>query len=94
VGGGSYEACWATLLFSAKESVYKCYYPLTGAHLGFLDVEVCVDPEQRSFSARLLRADAPSALGARRFRGRFAREDGCVWTGVALGSEEVDLDAA
>lgn len=33
----------ATLLFSAKEAIYKATYPLTGQWLGFLDAEIEVD---------------------------------------------------
>jgi 4'-phosphopantetheinyl transferase EntD len=32
--------CWDRLLFCAKESVYKAWYPVTGRWLGFEDAEV------------------------------------------------------
>jgi 4'-phosphopantetheinyl transferase EntD len=32
--------CWDRLLFSAKESVYKAWYPLTGRWLGFEDARI------------------------------------------------------
>lgn len=37
---------WDRLLFSAKESVYKTWAPLTGAWLGFLDATVTVEPAE------------------------------------------------
>jgi 4'-phosphopantetheinyl transferase EntD len=35
---------WDLLLFSAKESVYKAWFPLTGRWLGFEDAELTFDP--------------------------------------------------
>ena len=51
-GGGAVHL--DRLLFSAKESVYKAWYPLTGAWLGFDDVVVTIDPATRTFTATLL----------------------------------------
>ena len=42
----------ARLVFSAKEAVYKAWFPLTGRWLGFEDVELSVEPGE--FCARLL----------------------------------------
>jgi 4'-phosphopantetheinyl transferase EntD len=75
---------WATVLFSAKESTYKCYYPLTRVVLGFHDVEIELAPARRAFTARLLRADAPSAAGARSFSGHYASDGKLVFSGVTL----------
>jgi len=75
---------WATLLFSAKESTYKCYFPLTRVPLGFHDVEIELVPAQGAFTARLLRAGAPAAAGARVFSGRYASDGKRVFSGVTL----------
>lgn len=75
---------WATVLFSAKESTYKCYYPLTRVPLGFHDVQIELAPAQRAFTARLLRADAPSAAGVRVFSGHYASDGKRVFSGVTL----------
>jgi 4'-phosphopantetheinyl transferase EntD len=85
-------AGWGTVLFSAKESLYKCYFPLTRSFLGFRDAEIRLDPDTASFTARLLRDAAPSALGARTFRGRFRVEGDHVITAVTLTA--ADCDAA
>ncbi|GAA1604694.1 4'-phosphopantetheinyl transferase family protein [Actinoplanes couchii] len=45
---------WDRLLFSAKESVYKVWYPLTGRWLGFGDAALEIDPVERTFTARIL----------------------------------------
>ena len=42
---------WATLLFSAKEAVYKCIYPSVRRFVGFLEVELELDVPQRTFRA-------------------------------------------
>jgi 4'-phosphopantetheinyl transferase EntD len=38
------EVCWDRLLFSAKESVYKAWYPLTGAWLDFEEASITFSP--------------------------------------------------
>ena len=45
---------WDRLLFSAKESVYKAWFPLTGRWLGFESALVSIDQDQGAFTARLL----------------------------------------
>ena len=46
--------CWDRLLFCAKESVYKAWFPLTSRWLGFEEACVDFDPAAKSFTARLL----------------------------------------
>jgi 4'-phosphopantetheinyl transferase EntD len=72
-------------IFSAKESVYKAWYPLAGTSLGFLDVEIGFDPGEEGFRVRFrepLRAAAALSLGS--WRGRVARGDGRICTSVAV----------
>jgi 4'-phosphopantetheinyl transferase EntD len=84
-------ACgWGVVLFSAKESLYKCYFPLTRSFLGFRDAEIQLDPDTSSFTARLLRDAAPSALGARSFRGRFRADGDHLVTAVTLTAADCD----
>jgi 4'-phosphopantetheinyl transferase EntD len=72
---------WDRVIFSAKESVYKAWFPLTGRWLGFEDAVIAIDPERGSFQAALL-VDCPARL--RRFDGRFLVEGGLVLTAIAL----------
>jgi 4'-phosphopantetheinyl transferase EntD len=76
---------WDRLLFSAKESVYKAWFPLTGAWLGFEDARLEIDPRTGSFAARLL-VRGPSVRGVvlEGFRGRWLVQDGLVATAIAL----------
>ncbi len=75
---------WGLLVFSAKEAFYKGYYPLTRTFLGFLDAEIEIEASEGRFRARLLREEAPSAAGLRRFDGRFAVADTYLATAVTL----------
>ncbi|MFF9150054.1 4'-phosphopantetheinyl transferase [Streptomyces sp. NPDC014861] len=79
------RVCWDRLLFSAKESVYKAWYPLTGGWLGFEDVTVTFDLPSRSFTADLTPpghpAGRPAATG---FRGLWTVRRGLVLTAVSV----------
>ena len=59
----------ATLVFSAKEAVYKCVYPVTRAPLAFADVEIMADLSSGDLAATL-----PARLPPdwRQLAGRFA----------------------
>ncbi|MET8578239.1 4'-phosphopantetheinyl transferase superfamily protein [Streptomyces sp. NPDC005012] len=73
---------WDRLLFSAKESVYKTWYPLTGAWLGFKDAVLTFD-HSGTFHARVL----PGALvdgGPASFDGRWNAAGGFVTTAVTV----------
>ncbi|MFI0980737.1 4'-phosphopantetheinyl transferase [Streptomyces sp. NPDC021093] len=75
---------WDRLLFSAKESVYKAWYPLTGQWLGFTEAELDISPTTGTFRARLLRFGQGSAgepLDV--FHGRWNITHGLVLTAVA-----------
>jgi 4'-phosphopantetheinyl transferase EntD len=45
------EVCWGRVLFSAKESVCKAWFPPTGRPLDFLDAFVRLDVQRGAFSA-------------------------------------------
>ncbi|HVF77731.1 MAG TPA: 4'-phosphopantetheinyl transferase superfamily protein [Solirubrobacteraceae bacterium] len=72
-------ACWDRVLFSAKEAVFKAWYPLTGQALAFEDADVRIDPDHGTFTARLL-VDGP----LRELHGRWAVAGGIVATSVAV----------
>ncbi|MFJ5233217.1 4'-phosphopantetheinyl transferase [Kitasatospora sp. NPDC088391] len=72
---------WDTLLFSAKEAVYKAWYPLARGPLGFHDAHLTFDPDNGTFAARLL-VPGPTVAGRelRGFTGRWLAGDGLVLT--------------
>src|SRR5947209_5174754 len=45
---------WDRLLFSAKESVFKAWYPLARRWLGFEQAELAFDPDAGTFTADVL----------------------------------------
>ncbi|MEU9732808.1 4'-phosphopantetheinyl transferase superfamily protein [Streptomyces sp. NPDC048002] len=84
------EIRWDRLLFSAKESVYKAWFPLTGRWLDFTeaDIDLFADPGGRpggGFTATLL-VPGPLVRGRRvgAFEGRWTVEHGLVATAVAV----------
>ncbi|CAM3686086.1 4'-phosphopantetheinyl transferase superfamily protein [Nocardiopsis rhodophaea] len=76
---------WDRLLFSAKESVYKAWFPLARMWLGFEEADIAIAPEGRTFSARLL-VEGPVVDGRRLggFEGRWMIDNGVVVTGIAV----------
>lgn len=76
---------WDRLLFSAKESVYKAWFPLAGRWLGFKDAVVELDPGPRTFTARLLVPGPRLADGPlRALSGKWTVSEGTILTAVAL----------
>ena len=78
--GGPASVHWDRVLFSAKESVYKAWFPLTRRWLGFeqADIELRLDG---TFEARLL-ADPGDGVGPRGFAGRWAVSSGLIATAI------------
>jgi 4'-phosphopantetheinyl transferase EntD len=76
---------WDRLLFSAKESVYKAWYPLTRRWLDFSEASLTVDAAARTFAARLLvPATGPDGRPLTGFTGRWLARDGLVLTVIVL----------
>ncbi len=76
---------WDRVLFSAKESVYKAWFPLTQRWLGFADASVSIDPDRGTFTARLL-VDGPELADGplTSFTGRWLVDDGLIITAIAV----------
>jgi enterobactin synthetase component D / holo-[acyl-carrier protein] synthase len=73
------------LLFSAKEAVFKAWFPLTRRWLGFEDAELSIDLSRKTFCARLL-VPGPmiGAVEVTEFAGRWCVEDGLICTAVLV----------
>jgi len=78
---------WDRILFCAKESVYKAWFPLTRQWLGFADAAVDIDPVHRTFAARLL-VDGPVVNGVvlTGFEGRWLVSDGLIGTAIVVAA--------
>lgn len=81
------EVHWDRLLFSAKESVYKAWFPLAKRWLGFEDAVIVFDPSTGTFTARLLVSGPPLAdEPLRGFSGRWVVRDGIIATAIAVSA--------
>ncbi|MCX5197372.1 4'-phosphopantetheinyl transferase superfamily protein [Streptomyces sp. NBC_00249] len=82
--GGS-GVCWDRLLFSAKEAVFKAFFPLARQELTFQDAVIEAAPEDGRFEARVL-VPAPRAGGRAidRLSGRWLVENGLLLTAVTV----------
>ena len=74
---------WGKVQFSAKESAYKCQYPLSGEMMDFHDFEVCLDEGHGTFAATFQR-DVGRFRRGFALRGRFERRDGLIRTAAML----------
>ncbi|MFV2103308.1 4'-phosphopantetheinyl transferase family protein [Micromonospora sp. LOL_024] len=78
---------WPTVIFSAKETVYKIWHPIVGGWLDFHDALVHVDPDAGTFTARIspARVDAAAATHPPSLvTGRFAIDGDLVRTAATL----------
>lgn len=79
-----------TVAFSAKESVYKCLYPLVRRWFDYLDASVTLEPDpvddsRGVFLATLKVALSPELDVGTQLRGRFVVDARYVHTGVVWG---------
>jgi 4'-phosphopantetheinyl transferase EntD len=79
------DVCLDRLLFSAKEAVFKAWYPLTHRWLGFEEAELTLDVPGGTFEARFL-VPGPIVGGLRllRMRGRWTAARGLLLTAVVV----------
>jgi 4'-phosphopantetheinyl transferase EntD len=78
---GLTEIHWDRVLFSAKESVYKAWFPLTRRWLGFEEADIDLSPDG-TFTARLDPGESVSAAEPRGFAGRWAVSGGLTATAI------------
>ncbi|HEY3978426.1 MAG TPA: 4'-phosphopantetheinyl transferase superfamily protein [Streptosporangiaceae bacterium] len=76
---------WDRMLFCAKESVYKAWFPLTGRWLGFEQAHITLDPAAGAFTARLL-VPGPEVDGREltAFDGRWLARGGLILTAISV----------
>ncbi|MEU7586802.1 4'-phosphopantetheinyl transferase superfamily protein [Micromonospora sp. NPDC049230] len=82
---GTYpEVPWDRLLFSAKESVYKTWFPVTGLWLDFHEARIDLDPSG-VFTATLLRqVPTGCVVPLDRLAGRWRIRAGLAGTAIAV----------
>jgi enterobactin synthetase component D len=79
-----------TLVFSAKEAIFKCLYPRVGRFFDFDDVVIrAVDATHREYVADVVRALSPRVPARMRLVGRFDVDACHVHTGIMLPPGEI-----
>ena len=78
---------WDRLLFSAKEAIYKAWFPVVGEWLDHHEAEIVFDPHGQTFSAQLSR-DGLIINGHQIhcLQGRWTRKQGILATAVVLSA--------
>lgn len=79
----------AKVIFSAKESAYKCLYPVIGRVLDFRDVHIELDVSRREFVATAA-GGLDAEVGGRSCAGRVRYGRGRVYTGCRLAPSRTD----
>jgi 4'-phosphopantetheinyl transferase EntD len=91
---GRPEIVWERVLFSAKESVYKAWFPVTGVWLDFQACTISFEPDCDIFTARL-DPKCQSMLGTDfnvHGRWRVLSETGLIGTAVLISSSADDAN--
>ena len=73
----------STIMFSAKESVYKSIYPILNRYVGFQEVEINLDWASSTFAVRY-RADDMSEISKSETRGLWSISEDYVLTIVEV----------
>ena len=81
---------WDRLLFSAKESVFKAWFPLARDWLGFEQAVVSFHPTECTFQVRLL-VPLPALFGGgpELLTGRFLVRDGLLLTAIVVPQPDI-----
>lgn len=79
------DISWDRLLFSAKESVYKAWFPLARRWLGFCDADITINAADGTFHARLL-VPPPEVPGFPQdgFTGRWLASERLIVTTITV----------
>lgn len=77
----------AHVIFSAKESYFKTYYPATRHWIGFLDARVTISPNEGTFRIELVATDAPRPAGLTDLTGRYTFTNDTTITAIAAKVE-------
>jgi len=75
---------FATVAFSAKESIYKALYPLCGRKLVFGDAAIEIDPRAHAVHITLRAGGAGALPPGATIEGRYAVTPTCVVTSVIV----------
>jgi 4'-phosphopantetheinyl transferase EntD len=85
LAAGMPAICWDRLLFCAKETVYKAWFPLAQRWLGFESADIVINPREGTFTVRLL-IQGPPVHGSplTRLNGRWLADRDLLVTVAAV----------
>jgi 4'-phosphopantetheinyl transferase EntD len=94
LGAENAGVSWERLLFSAKESAYKAWYPLALRWLDFDEADVTLHPMEETFGVKLLSQglQLPDGRSLSDLNGRWAVRDGLILTAIAVSATRVAAD--
>ena len=72
------------IIFSAKESIFKCLYPRTKTYFGFKDAEVFVNDKENKFSFKILKSFPWKIEQEFPQHGRYSEMDKMLLTSVYI----------
>lgn len=72
------------VIFSAKESIHKTYFPLNYHTLDFLDAKILLKPELSSFEASIIKPEPAPRVVIKTLRGSYCVNQDYVATFIAL----------
>lgn len=88
-GDAKVPAACDKLVFSAKESVHKVYFPLNHHTLDFLDARIDLDWAAGTFTASILKPEAQPRVPVRHMQGRFLFYRDWILTSILLPAVSV-----
>lgn len=75
----------ATLLFSAKEAIYKAVFPLAGRFIGFQEVELTINAQRNAFRVRYLGDHEPNRV-MEQGSGYLRSDNDCAFSAFAISA--------
>ena len=76
------------LIFSAKECIFKAFFPLTRVYLHFYDARINLNKTRTGFEYKLLHRELVKRLGSSQGQGRIQMSDTLLLTSVFCNSDE------
>ena len=72
------------IIFSAKESIFKCFFPISQTYLSFQDAAIIIDEKKFEFSFVLSKACSGITSAGFQHSGRFSIKDDLLLTSVYI----------
>lgn len=81
---------FVNLIFSIKESAYKCYFPLARLRLEFDDMEVSLAPEMNGKFTVVIARGCHNGPDGKLLSGRYSMDSEIIVTGAVIYRSQVD----